>query len=314
MNTENILAWHSSLWRQIDSSIEKQRLAHAYLLQGAEGVGKKLFATQLAYKLLNENANASERGESKSGKLLAAGSHPDYRLIQSEAGKAIGIDTIRGISEFFSLTSQYGERKIAILVGAENMTLAASNALLKTLEEPPAGALLILISAQPSLLPITVRSRCQILRIPMPQVADVTQWLQSLGYSENAIQAILAAVRGAPLLAEKQLSGADNTGDNSQHVIEGARKLFSGQTSPVELSEAYLKLGAKQALYTLWHWHAEMLRGLAMNQTIDDTSLAQHLGQAKLLHHIDTLNLGIKRAESQLNEQLLLEDIFISWV
>lgn len=307
------LPWHGKLWSQLDASLQHNRLAHAYLLQGPKGVGKTQFAETLAKALLCEQVGLDACGRCKSCRLIASSSHPDFRQLASESGKAIGIDAIRDISSFFSLTSQYGQHQITIVRDAERMTTAAANALLKTLEEPPAGALLLLISEQASLLPITVRSRCQSLRFTVPAQQDGHHWLQQQGIEGGHAERLLTIARGAPLSA-LALNNEGESDNQRGQVIDGARDLYFGRTGAVELAESYLKLGAKQALYTLWQWKAEMVRNLAVNQDSADNELAQKLGQRRLLARIDGLNTAIRRLDSQLNEQLILEDILISWV
>jgi len=307
------LPWHSALWSQLETSLRQDRLAHAYLLQGPKGIGKTRFAQTLANAMLCEQLTLEACGNCKSCRLIKSSSHPDYRQLASESGKAIGIDSIRDISSFFSLTSQYGRHQISVVRDADRMTTAAANALLKTLEEPPAGALLLLISEQASLLPITVRSRCQSLRFTVPAHQDGLAWLQQEGIEAEHAEPMLNIARGAPLSA----LALDKEGESANQrdlVVDGARDLYFGRKGAIDLAESYLKLGAKQALYTLWQWKAEMVRNLAVNQDSADRDLAQKLGQRRLLTRIDGLSTAIRRLDSQLNEQLILEDVLISWV
>jgi len=307
------LPWHSALWSQLETSLQQDRFAHAYLLQGPKGVGKTRFAQTLANAMLCEQSTLEACGNCKSCRLIKSSSHPDYRQLASESGKAIGIDSIRDISSFFSLTSQYGRHQISVVRDADRMTTAAANALLKTLEEPPAGALLLLISEQTSLLPITVRSRCQSLRFTVPGHQDGLAWLQQQGIEAEQAERMLNLACGAPLNA----LALDKEGESAHQrdlVIDGARDLYFGRKGAIDLAESYLKLGAKQALYILWQWKAEMVRNLAVNQDSADRDLAQKLGQRRLLTRIDGLSTAIKRLDSQLNEQLILEDVLISWI
>ncbi len=349
MTTQNMrLPWHETLWQLLEQSLQQQRLAHAYLIQGPAGVGKSHFAINLAKALLCEQDTVEMQqilkacGQCKSCHLFTVGSHPDYRLLASEEGKAIGVDVIRDTSAFFSLTRQYGRYQIAMISNAERMTIAAANALLKTLEEPPAGAILLLISEQASLLPATIRSRCQALRFIVPALDTALNWLIEEGIKPDQAQYILGLARGAPVYA-KELANENNSNDDKKGrniVVEGARDLYLGRINPVDLAEAYLKpglkLSAKHALYSLWQWKAEMVRNLVMhphafaepapcltrgassggatNQNDADSTLAQMIGQRRLLIRINGLSTAIKRLDSQLNEQLILEDVLISWI
>ncbi len=340
MTTQSMrLPWHATLWQQLEKSLQQQRLAHAYLIQGPAGVGKSHFAINLAKALLCEQDAAEAPralgaqkilaacGQCKSCHLFEVGSHPDYRPLAGEAGKAIGIDVIRDTSAFFSLTSQYGRYQIAMISDAERMTIAAANALLKTLEEPPADAMLLLISEQASLLPATVRSRCQVLRFTVPTPETALNWLVEQGIESSQAQHILSLARGAPVYAKELASENDYDDDENGRniIVEGARDLYSGRKNAIDLAESYLKLGAKHTLYILWQWKAEMVRHLATcphtfagassgDVTNQDYALAQMIGQRRLLIRISGLSTAIKRLDSQLNEQLILEDILISWI
>src|SRR3989338_1387098 len=158
-----IYPWHQPLWQQLQEQIAQQRLPHALLLTGPAGVGKLAFAQALARYLLVDLQGATLR-EKNANLFDAEDGHPDYRLLEPE-GKLglIKVDMIREVVDFLTETAQQGGYRIVILQHAERMNVAASNALLKTLEEPGAKTVLLLLSSQPALLLPTVRSRCQVL-------------------------------------------------------------------------------------------------------------------------------------------------------
>lgn len=199
--------WQRAAWDRICRAIDADRLGHALLLQGRSGVGKSAFVDALAARLLCEGAPADTAcGHCRSCALLAAGSHPDLsRVVIPEGKTGIGIDQIRELIEYFTLVSHYGRRKIAILRPADAMNRATANALLKVLEEPPAGALLILETARPETLLPTLRSRCQRLVL---EAAPDTQTLAWLGeavpeYPPDTLQDLLWIAGGGPLLARQ---------------------------------------------------------------------------------------------------------------
>lgn len=307
------LPWHNPLWLQLLASIQQRRLAHAYLLSGQTGLGKSMFAQALAKTLLCDRRGEAYCGQCKTCQLFDAGSHPDFRQLNSVDDKAIGIDEIREMSRYFSLTRQYGVYKIAVIFQAERLSVAAANALLKTLEEPPAGALLLLVSRQPSLLPITVRSRCQLLRFQVPDPATAQGWLANQLQDPAQAEAWLEQAQGAPLTALAMARRPDEFAQR-QSVIDGARQLCTGQSDPLTLADSYLKFGAKNALYILWRWKLGMLKRLMSNQPCADSVLAKQIGARGLLQRLDALGLAVQRLECQVNEQLLLEDILISWM
>jgi DNA polymerase-3 subunit delta' len=183
---------------------------HALLLTGPQGIGKRALAHYLGQALLCEqpNPDGSPCGACASCSYVANGQHPDLRVIEplqyDDDGNAarvdaIVVDRIRELIEFVQLTSHRRGAKLALIYPAETMNTQAANALLKTLEEPPAGTHLLLVSHQPGRLPATILSRCQIVRAPRPAREEATAWLAGEGI--EAAARVLAQAGGAPLLA-----------------------------------------------------------------------------------------------------------------
>ena len=188
----------------------RARWPHALLVTGREGIGKRSFALELARSLLCERPG--EEGFActtcASCRYAAAGQHPDLRIVEpieidedniATPSLWISIAHIRALIDWATLTSHRRVAKVAVIVPAERMNPPAANALLKTLEEPPAGTYLMLVSHQPGRLPPTIRSRCQWLAAPVPDDKSARAWL-----AERAIDAperVLAQANGAPLAA-----------------------------------------------------------------------------------------------------------------
>ena len=125
--------------------------------------------------------------------------HPDFIEVAPEASaKMIKIDQIRALRSDLVLTHQYGGYKIALIGPADAMNINAYNSLLKTLEEPAPGVILILLTSRPASLPATIRSRCQKLALPMPEQEVAQTWLAQQ-IDEPAVP--LSIARGAPLAA-----------------------------------------------------------------------------------------------------------------
>ncbi|MGD1000499.1 MAG: DNA polymerase III subunit delta' [Candidatus Brocadiia bacterium] len=142
-----------------------ERLGHAYLFTGPDGVGKTLLAQEAAQALLCRGDGARPCGACQDCRLFAHDSHPDFLLLEPEGdSRVIKIDKIRDLIHTLSLMPVQGDRRVAIIREADALQEPAANALLKTLEEPPASALLILTSSRPRALLPTLRSRCQEIR------------------------------------------------------------------------------------------------------------------------------------------------------
>ncbi len=144
------------------SGIKQKRLAHAYLFAGPESIGKGKAAQTLAKTLNCEEEKLDSCDKCPSCRKIDNGNHPDVHWISPEGrGDIIKIEKIRWLRQNISLKPYEAKAKFYIIDKAHKMNDAASNALLKTLEEPPANSILILISQNPERLFYTIKSRCQ---------------------------------------------------------------------------------------------------------------------------------------------------------
>ena len=182
------------------------RLGHAYLLVGPEGIGKLTFARCLAACLLCPKTDASALeacGECRSCKQIAAGSHPDLLEVGLPEGKnVVPISVLVGDGESrgraglcydLSLSPMESNRRVAILDDADHLERDGYSALLKTLEEPPAHSVMILVAGSEADIRDTIRSRCQLVRFSSLQATDVAELLIETGATENRGEADLAA-------------------------------------------------------------------------------------------------------------------------
>jgi len=154
---------------------------HAYLVVSEDAWEASLFAQQLAMQQLCHGPQGGMPCEQcQSCKAFLQHTHGDFLLLEVPDGKtAIGIDQVREATRFMQQTALYGATKLLLVQNADLMTLAAANSLLKTLEEPPGNALVLLCSAEAWRLPPTVRSRCQLLRMPRVEKDRALEWLRS---------------------------------------------------------------------------------------------------------------------------------------
>jgi DNA polymerase-3 subunit delta' len=273
-------------------------MPHALLLAGPAGLGKGLFARRLARALLCDAPTATGEacGQCRSCRLFQAGTHPDYSVVQSEEDKKLGesdplvgdtgetsgkkkrskvikIEQIRDLCAFLNYTAQYGGYKIALLEPADRLNLNAANSLLKTLEEPPGNSLLILVTAQPTRLPATVRSRCQRIGFDRPATDVAVAWLAAqvaqLKGGEMQPEALLNSVGGAPLTA---LAAADGERwRRRRELVERYDQVLAGQADPVRVAEDWMQGDLAENLRWLIGWHSDLIR-LKMNSDISRLS------------------------------------------
>lgn len=207
----------------------KNRLAHAWLIHGLAGIGKRSFALAAAAALLCEQPQGHGAcGVCQACKWLTSGNHPDFRRIRPEAlaleegeeaeesagqtrktpSREIRVEQIRTLSGWFNTATHRGGWRVAVIYPAQAMNHITANALLKVLEEPPPQTVFLLTTDAPDLLLPTIVSRCRRLPMPVPDAQQASMWLQAQGLADPADW--LAAAGGAPLRAW-QLSQTNDT-------------------------------------------------------------------------------------------------------
>lgn len=190
-------------------SLQRDRLHHAWLLVGPNGVGKATFAYRVARRLLGAAADpghgflGSVEDDPVSRQVIAR-SHPDLLVLQrdTEDGKprrGIPVDEARMLPDFFNKSPAIAPYRVAIVDAADDLNANAANAVLKTLEEPPERGVLLLVSHSPGALLPTIRSRCRRLKFDAPPIEAARNWLaQRAGVSESDAENLLIMARGAP--------------------------------------------------------------------------------------------------------------------
>lgn len=197
-----------------------QRFAHAWLIHGLAGIGKRRFALAAAASLLCEQPrDGLACNTCQACRWVAGGNHPDLRRVRPEAvaleegeggeesesaarktpSREIRVEQIRSLSGWFGTATHRGGWRVAVLYPAHAMNLIAANALLKVLEEPPLHTVFLLVTDTPDQLLPTIVSRCRRLPLPVPEPQVAAQWLREQGIEEPADW--LSVAGGAPVRA-----------------------------------------------------------------------------------------------------------------
>lgn len=212
---------HARAAEFLRAAVANDRLAHALLFAGPDGVGKRSMAMALAAWLQCEIRGPTDAcGECAACRQIAASSHPDVQVVTVPTGKKeIGVDRMRDIKRFMQMQPLLGTIKVAIIDDAPLLTVAAQNALLKTLEEPPSRSLLILVANNPDALLPTVRSRCQRLHFFAVDTAAVVGILTAHGIDAAVAPEVAALAEGSPgraLALSATVAGANREGLRQQ--------------------------------------------------------------------------------------------------
>jgi DNA polymerase III subunit delta' len=308
------LPWQQRQWQAVSAALAQQKLAHALLMVGPRGAGKRYFATRLARALLcgARTEDGAPCGRCRSCTLAQAGTHPDlFRLEKEEGSKVVKVDDLREFNRRVFLTPQLGKGLVGIIDPVDGLNRSSANALLKSLEEPPAGAHILLVGERWMSLPATLRSRCLILRFALPPVDEVAAMLAGTQPGDDTLLQPLRA-RYIP--------------DERLHVewSESLAALCGGREDPVVLAERWHK--PEDRLPELLEWlhscAADLikLQARAREARLCNRSclkplreMADYLPQQALIP-LAQLTLDTRRLlESQAKPQMLLENLLASW-
>ncbi len=193
---------HSDALREWRAAMGSTRMHHGWILAGKSGLGKQQFALAAARELVAEDGIPQPTGDHPDIIVLTYGAKNDKEARAQADGKkfelarSIRVDQIRGMQKRLTTRPTLGSRRVVIVNPADDMEVSASNALLKSLEEPPQGTFFLLIAHRPARLLPTIRSRCRLLRFPALSTVQLETMLEASGAVGEGVSA-LAAIRAA---------------------------------------------------------------------------------------------------------------------
>ncbi len=188
---------HDAVVQRFVRALQAGQLHHGWLLYGRQGIGKHTLALYLAQHYVCESRQAC--GQCHGCHMFLAGSHPDVcRCAPREGKRDLAIDQVRTVLDFLALSGSESERRVVIMDDADRMNMQAANALLKSLEEPAPGSLLLMVCHDLMRLPATIRSRCMLAPCMPLNDAQTMQVLQTTGISDAYISLAGQLADGCP--------------------------------------------------------------------------------------------------------------------
>jgi len=319
MNSWNIFG-HDWAVDMLINHIAHQGLRHAYLLTGPAGVGRRALATRLAQALNCPTpvAPGVACGVCRTCKQVDAGQQADLMVIQAEAeGGILKVEQVREVQKFLSLRPYQSPFKVVIFLRFQEANASAQNALLKTLEEAPAYALLLLTADNAEQLLPTIVSRCEVMRLRPLTVAGVTEFLAAKGVPPEKAALLGHLSGGRPGYAlrlsadEKALAFRADKLDDLRHLLGAKRReRFAYAEKLAKDKDAFRKM------LFLWlaYWRDVMLcsSGAQAELTNSDRaeeieSLAYALGLAQARAQTRAMELALERMGKNVNLRLLAE-------
>ncbi len=191
--------------QQLKKSIENNQVSHSYLFIGIEGIGKKLIATEFAKSILCLN-KGEYCNNCKSCIEFESNNNPDFLYIEPD-GNSLKIEQIREMQKKIQEKPIISDKKVYIIDNADKMTIEAQNSLLKTLEEPPEFAVIILIGSNENAFLTTIKSRCMILHFNPINNVEMRNYLSNIGIqniTDNMLELFQGSMGKALTLKDKQ--------------------------------------------------------------------------------------------------------------
>ncbi len=323
--------WNQDVWQNL--TLEPERSNHALLFSGDAGLGKQDIGFALAHFVLTDNHSQSEN-------LFNAGSHPDLhvlmpefeiqddllgrfakRYLEEHSGKkpkkTITVDQVRKLSQALTTHPHIGSYRVVLIFCAHVMNRNAANALLKSLEEPPANTLFIIVSNEASKLAKTIRSRCSMINFKAPDYQSAEAWLSTQpDFPKDQVAVHLAMANNHPIKALQLFH--DEYLLTLKQVFTDVNGLWTGRSEVTQVAKQWQGLGSYVCVDILQKLTTDFLRCQLTTQPktlffpvqaswLQSTSVK--LSKTRLLSVIDELIYAKKMLATTVDELLVLESL-----
>lgn len=311
------LSWLKDAQQQLRAALSTGRLPHSLLLLSVPGLGAEQLADWITALALCESRGTRPCDACASCRLLRSDTHPDAHVVRvQDDAQQIKVDQVRELIESLATKSYRGGYKVGVIEGAESLNSNGANAFLKTLEEPSADTVLIMIARPNHRLPATIASRCLRLKLTPPSPDEAIAWLKASSSGSKNWHAALALAGGAPLLAV-QLN-AEGIAAIDADMRQCIAALAEGSVDVTLLAEQWGRSNPGIRIIWLENWITQRVRAsietVPSPQTAEPVRLPGALLKPKIRALFELLDAAreVRRlASTGMNQQLALEALLV---
>lgn len=296
--------WQEQTFNALMQQYYASSLHHGLLVKSTQGMGIEHFSVNLAKSMLcQDRSSPSFCGQCKSCHLLAGQVHPDFHEVYSDK-PTIGVDLVRQLIDKIQKTSQLGGSKVIVINQIENMTEAASNAFLKTLEEPTPETFIIMSTVKPDGLLATIKSRCEQITLPIPSYEQSCQFISERGVTVPSKE-VLDAYANSPL---RYIESLENGALTYAEFSEDLQLLMNNS---VDIAEFTANYGGHEGAVFDWLYHTiTNVTAQAQSSRAEDNSI----DSAELIALYDWIDKTLIPAKQKLlhqgiNKTLLMKTV-----
>lgn len=296
-----LLPEHASLWNHFQTINAKQRLPHAILLIGPQHADMTNFSSRMSAAILCSHEK-KPCGECKSCRLVISKEHPDWYCLQPDSPSGIiKIDQIRDLQAIIFTSPQLNGMRVVTINPAEKMNVAAANALLKLLEEPPSCVIFILIAEQISTLPPTILSRCQQWRVAFTDILEADYLTIGEEYANQSERGKLF--------------------EQLMVILQDLSELISNKMSVCALAAKWSVFEFHHLLWIIYLVNAQMINYQLTGSHFEKKwtkqlyELSSHFQPTALFRQLDEINAIIRKLNQNINmnQTLVLENLLLGY-
>ncbi len=316
---------HKDVIRYIQTAVSLGRLSHAYIINGARGSGKKMLAGLFAMTLLCEKGEKDPCNVCHSCKQAESGNHPDIIYVTHEKPGTISVEDIRQqVNDTIAVKPYQGPYKIYIIEGAEMMTIQAQNALLKTIEEPPRYAVIMLLTENAQMLLPTVNSRCVMLKLRNIKDTLIKKYLMEMQQIPEEKADVCTSFAQGNIGRAMMLANSEHFNEIREEAVQllaHIHEMEQGDMIASVKSVTQYKLEITDYLDIIMIWYRDVLIYKAtmelervvfkdqINYIREQAKTSSYEGIEKILESIEKAKTRLK---ANVNFELVMELLFLS--